>query len=118
MDFLASLLSKLIRLALRLLLLGVGLVVAAGLLCLLLTFASVWGLRALWAKLTGRSVTPWVMRVDPRTGWRHFAYRSQAPFAQSDEDGVQVQTKPADNAGRFRYAQKEDAVDVKVKESK
>ena len=39
--------------------------------------ALVWGLRALWARLTGRPVTPWVMRMDPRTGWST-VYRSTA----------------------------------------
>ena len=31
--------------------------------------ALVWALRAGWARLTGRPVTPWVMRMDPRTGF-------------------------------------------------
>ncbi len=116
MDFLATLVSKLIRLALRLLFLTVGLAIAVGLLCLLLTFASVWGLRALWAKLTGRPVTPWVMRVDPRTGWSHFAYRGQAQSVKDSDQ--QVQPKPAETTVRFRTTHKDDVVDVEVKEFK
>lgn len=118
MDFLATLVSKLLRLALRLLFLVVGLAIAVGLLCLLLTFAGVWGLRALWAKLIGRPVTPWVMRVDPRTGWSQFAYRGQVPSAKSDNDGVQVQTRPVESAGRFHTVHKDDVVDVEIKELK
>ena len=32
--------------------------------------ALVWGLRALWARLTGRPVVQWRMPIDPRTGWQ------------------------------------------------
>ena len=32
----------------------------------------VWGVRALWARLLGRPVTPWVFRVDPRAHWSGF----------------------------------------------
>ena len=31
--------------------------------------ALVWGVRALWARLTGRPVMPWAMRMSPRQGW-------------------------------------------------
>lgn len=39
--------------------------------------ALVWGVRALWARLTGRPVTPWAMRMSPREGWST-VYRSTA----------------------------------------
>ena len=32
----------------------------------------VWGVRALWARLLGKPVTPWVFRVDPRAHWSGF----------------------------------------------
>ena len=32
----------------------------------------VWGVRALWARLLGRPVAPWVFRVDPRAHWSGF----------------------------------------------
>ena len=65
-DFVA----QLVRFALRLLLVGVALVFAASLLVVVMLLASAWGARALWARLTGRPVTPWVMRVDPGAGWQ------------------------------------------------
>ena len=33
------------------------------------------GLRAVWARLTGRPITPWTTRIDPRAGWST-VYRS------------------------------------------
>ncbi|WP_157900069.1 hypothetical protein [Rhodoferax koreensis] len=58
-----------IRLLLRLLLVGFALVFAASLLVVVMLLAAVWGLRAAWARITGRPVTPWVMRVNPGAGW-------------------------------------------------
>ena len=53
----------------RLVLLAAGLVFAASLLVALACFAVFWALRYGWARLTGRPVTPFVMRVDPRAGF-------------------------------------------------
>lgn len=41
--------------------------------------ALVWGARALWAKLTGRPVTPWVMGVSPGAAWST-VYRSRSTW--------------------------------------
>ena len=65
-DFVA----RLVRFVLRLLLVGVALVFAASLLVVVMLLASAWGVRAMWARLTGRPVTPWVMRVNPGAGWQ------------------------------------------------
>lgn len=54
---------------LRLVLLLAGLVFAASLLFVALLFMLLWGLRALWARMTGQPVAPFIMRVDPRTGF-------------------------------------------------
>jgi hypothetical protein len=115
MNLLSTLLSDLFRIALRLLLLAVGLVFFAGLLALLLTFAAVWGVRALWAKLTGQPVTPWVMRVDPRTGWSRFAQRGRAGPAGETVDMPDV-AGAAPHAPRRFPAHHADVVDVDVKE--
>lgn len=64
-DFLRALPALLLR-ALWLLM---GLVFFISLLAAALLLALVWALRALWATVTGRPVTPWVLRVDPRTGF-------------------------------------------------
>ncbi len=72
-DFVAGL----IRWTLRLFVVAVGLVFFLSLLAAAAVLALVWGVRALWARLTGRPVTPWTMRMDPREGWST-VYRSTA----------------------------------------
>ena len=64
-----------LRWVLRIVLVAMGLVMFLSLLAAALVLALVWGLRALWARLTGRPVMPWTLRVDPRTGWST-VYRS------------------------------------------
>ncbi|HEY9208429.1 MAG TPA: hypothetical protein VIP31_05225, partial [Acidovorax sp.] len=64
-DFLAGLTRWLIRAVVVV----AGLVMFLSLLAAVLVLALAWGLRAVWARLTGRPVMPWTMRVDPRTGW-------------------------------------------------
>lgn len=56
----------------RVLLLLVGLVFAASLAVAVLLLAAVWGLRYGWGRLTGRPVTPWVMRFNPGAGFDRF----------------------------------------------
>jgi len=58
-----------VRLLLRMVVIAMGLVLFASLLAAALVLALVWALRAGWARLTGQPVTPWVMRMDPRTGF-------------------------------------------------
>jgi len=45
--------------------------------------AAVWGVRYVWARLTGKPVAPWVMRFDPRSGFERFrsAARPAEPSA-------------------------------------
>lgn len=57
------------RLLLRVVVIAMGLVLFASLLVAAVLLTLVWALRAGWARLMGRPVTPWVMRVDPRTGF-------------------------------------------------
>lgn len=64
-DFVAGV----VRLLLRVVVVAMGLVLFASLLVTVMVLALVWALRAGWARLTGRPVTPWVMRMDPRTGF-------------------------------------------------
>jgi hypothetical protein len=54
---------------LRLLLMAAGLVFALSLLVMMIVLLAFWGLRALWCKLTGRPVNPFVMRMNPRAGF-------------------------------------------------
>ena len=70
-DFVAGVVSLLLRVVV----IAMGLVLFASLLVAAMLLALVRVLRAGWARLTGRPVTPWVMRVDPRTGFSS-AFRS------------------------------------------
>jgi len=103
-DFVA----QLIRFLLRVVLIGFALVFAASLLVVVLLLASAWGVRALWAKLTGRPVTPWVMRVDPGAGWNRV-------FRAGDrwQPGAR---EPASSGPAQRERDLIDVTDVQVKE--
>lgn len=72
MDTLRNGLAALFGLALRLLFVAAGLVFAASLLFAMLVLLGYWLVRAGWARLTGRPITPWRMRMDPRAGWSRF----------------------------------------------
>lgn len=101
-DFLRSL----ARVLLSLLMLGAGLVVAASLLAALLVLVAAWGLRAGWARLTGRPVMPFVMGIDPRAGFgRVFRQRAWA-----SEPARQA---PSAGGARLRAA---DVTDVEPRE--
>ena len=83
-DFLTGVAHFLVRL----LLLAVGLVFALSLLGLLLLLACFWAIRAAWARLLGRPVTPWVMRVDPRAGWSRF-YQAGSSWPQREPSALE-----------------------------
>jgi hypothetical protein len=53
----------------RLLLLVAGLVFTLSLLVVMLVLLVLWGLRALWYKLTGKPILPFAMRMNPRAGF-------------------------------------------------
>jgi len=72
-DFAAGL----ARFVVRAMVVAAGLVLFLSLLAAALVLALSWGLRALWARLTGRPAVPWTWRVDPRSGWST-VYRSSA----------------------------------------
>jgi len=78
-----DLLAGLARFVVRLLLLAVGLVFFLSLLAAGLVLALAWGLRLLWARLTGRPATPWAARIDPRTAW-NTVYRSGGRWSRAD----------------------------------
>jgi hypothetical protein len=66
---------------LRLLLLAAGLVFALSLAIFLLLVLALWSLRAAWARLTGRPVMPFVMRVNPLDGFEQMMRRAPQPEA-------------------------------------
>ena len=61
--------NPLLTFLLRALLVIAGLIFAASLLVAMLVLLMLWVLRALWFKLTGRSITPFAMRINPRAGF-------------------------------------------------
>lgn len=97
-----GLLATLLWFVLRVMAFAAGLVFAASVLVALLLLAFFWLLRAGWARLTGRPVVPWVMRVDPRRGfdrvYRGGAMRrppgGQTPRADADVTDVEPKDRP------------------------
>jgi hypothetical protein len=71
----------------RLILVAAGLLFAASLAVAFMLMLSVWVARAAWAKLAGRPVMPFIVRIDPRAGFRRAAPRSSA---------VRARRQPAD----------------------
>jgi hypothetical protein len=80
---------------LRVFLVAAGLLFAASMAVAFALMAALWGVRSAWAKLTGRPVVPFMMRMDPRAGfdrmYRRPAQASRTPRA----DAVQPQPKVA-----------------------
>ena len=82
-----ALMRSLFGLLLRLVLLAAGLVFAAALLVAVCGLLALWGVRYAWAKLTGRPVMPFVVRIDPLTGFGRVYRRGQG--------GMPPQAEPA-----------------------
>jgi hypothetical protein len=59
--------------------------------------ALVWGARALWAKLTGRPVTPWVMGVSPGAAWST-VYRSRSTWTAAGAAAAGAERPAAESA--------------------
>jgi flagellar biosynthesis protein FlhB len=79
----------LMNLILRIVLLVAGLVFAASLAVAFVLLLVGWTLRAGWAKLTGRPVTPFIVRMDPRSGFERM-YRRAGPGSRTPRaDSVQ-----------------------------
>jgi len=70
---------------LRIVLFLMGLVFAASIACAVMVVGALWALRYGWARLTGKPVTPWVMRFRPGQGFERFraaaAARRSGPTA-------------------------------------
>ena len=63
---------------LRLLLIAAGLVFAVSAAAAGVLMLAIWGLRAGWARLTGRPVVPFIVRLDPRGGFEQMVRRARA----------------------------------------
>jgi flagellar biosynthesis protein FlhB len=83
---------------LRLLLVIAGLIFAVSLAVAMVILLLVWAVRALWFKLTGRSVSPFVMRMNPLAGFEQVFRQGSKDSAQSPrrklDDVTDVEPKP------------------------
>jgi hypothetical protein len=96
------LMHTLVSFLLRLVLLAAGLVFAASLAVVFLAVLGLWLVRAAWARLTGRPVMPFVVRMHPRDGFSRWARRAEP----------ESRTPRADAAGLPRVR---DVTDVEAK---
>lgn len=104
----------LIRWAVRAVLVLAGLVFFLSLLAVAMVLACLWALRALWARLTGKPVSPWAyMRVDPRHGW-NTVYRSAQRW--SPQAGGAESEPPAGRRGGRVLAGADEVTDVQPRE--
>ncbi len=69
---------RVVSLVVKLFVVVAAAVVFLSLLVAMLLLAAHWGLRVLWARITGKPAAPWVMGVDPRSAWRATARREAA----------------------------------------
>ena len=88
MSGLNQALASLSRLLLRLLLVAAALVLVLSLLAAMVVLALAWTLRAGWARLTGRPVTPWVRRFDLGQQFGDVLRRGQAGTGRSPQADV------------------------------
>ena len=84
-DWFGALLGLVLRLGLLLagLVFLVTIMMVAGLLLVL------WMLRALWAKLTGKPVSPWTFQMHRQANWQRFYRGSSGPGASEPEPVVE-----------------------------
>ena len=76
-----DLIAGLARFIMRLVLLAAGLALAAFIAAAVVALLLVWSVRTTWARLTGRPVTPFVMRMNPRGSFdRMVRARQSAPL--------------------------------------
>ncbi|MFM7332332.1 MAG: hypothetical protein ACKO1L_11855 [Brachymonas sp.] len=78
-----------------------GLIFAASLLVAMLVLLLVWSVRALWRKMTGQPISPFVMRMNPRAGFDQVFGRGQQHASASDkpprrvlDDVTDIEPKP------------------------
>lgn len=87
-EFVRSLLGWVLRLGLLL----AGLVFFASVMAVGLLLLAVWMLRALWAKVTGQPVRPWVFQMNRRPPWQQ-AHQAGPGRAQSSADVIDAQAR-------------------------
>ncbi|MET1114268.1 MAG: hypothetical protein ABWY08_04830 [Comamonas sp.] len=106
-------LTLVVRWSLRIFLLVAATVFFLGLLAVASVLALLWGARALWARLTGRPVAPWVMGVNPGAAWSS-VYRSRTAWPASGAAAKAEEEAPRHRGGILRS--NADVVDVQPRE--
>lgn len=96
-----SILKTILGLLLRIVLALMGLVFLLSLLAAGLLLLIFWGLRALWARLTGRPVQPLVFTLLRRAQWQRF-YRPGAGQSSQDVDVIDVESRQVDGPASDR----------------
>ena len=97
-----KMLKTIFGLLLRTLLLLLGLVFLLSLLAAALLLLVWWGVRALWAKLTGRPVQPLVFTILSRSRWQRFYPGGGAGTQAAQADVIDVESRQVDSPGSDR----------------
>ena len=100
---------------LRVMLLLLGLVFAASLAVAALLLAAVWGVRYAWGRITGKPVTPWVMRFNPRSGFDRFRHAAQQPAEPTAADVVSARARGESVRSPVVLGPADDVTDVRAR---
>ncbi|MET3375845.1 hypothetical protein ABIC89_004919 [Variovorax boronicumulans] len=100
---------------LRVILLLLGLVFAASLAVAALLLAAAWGVRYAWGRLTGKPVTPWVMRFNPRSGFDRFRHAAQQPAEPTAADVVSARARGESVRSPVVLGPADDVTDVRAR---
>lgn len=96
-----SIFKMIFGLLLRIVLALMGLVFLLSLLAAGLLLLAFWGLRALWARLTGRPVQPLAFTILRRAQWQRF-YRPGTAQTQQGADVIDVESRRVDGPASDR----------------
>jgi hypothetical protein len=80
----------------RLIFVVAGLVFAGSLAFAFVLMLAAWSLRSVWARLTGRPVVPFIMRIDPRGGFERMYPRAPRPDFSAKTGAVRPTREAAD----------------------
>jgi hypothetical protein len=87
---------------LRLFLFAGGLLFAASLAVAAVLVLALWGIRAAWAKLTGRPVAPFIVGINPRSGFERMYRRTKQGSRQPGVDSLRT-GRPATGVTDVEY---------------
>lgn len=99
---------------LRVVLFFMGLLLAASLAVAVLLLGALWSLRYGWARLTGKPVTPWVMRFNPGAGFERFRQASR-PAEPSAADVANARARGESVRSPVALGAAEDVTDVRAR---